>query len=541
MHTSLPESKEVSVSVIVPVYNVYEWLDTCLDSIINQTFTDFEVLLINDGSTDGSFDKCHEWGKRDNRIKVISKKNGGPSIARNYGIEHAKGKYLVFIDADDWVDSTYLQKLYDAVTVGNASIAECDVYRFNNEAQEKTYRCCSGSMGLKYTLEEHMKYGYTAIWKCMIKRSLLIKYNIRFPDCHSEARAVYPLILAVSGKVENVNEGLYYYRKFRSGSLSESPRINNGDEDAIGLLAFDHLIRGFEVCGLYKQYERLLEEIIKYKLSDLLAGLFYRRSGEAYSCLAERYYRYVIEKFPNSDSFYYITVGGYNLNRILAHMNVLHNPYTRFNFSSVISLMHPIPKTVKLIHSNKYREIMIKRDIESSFWNIILHHPVKYIFMDFIEERFDILKYADGYITKSDALDGADIDLKQYQLLKRNSLECTKLWKDSVRKFIEKVNALIPECKVVIVQNYLSEEVGDAYQKEYFKNIDEIRNTNRILKQYYNWVSQHFKEVILIDFEACKFYYTDKKYEYGAIPSHLNEIANRQIAKKIEGVLNYDN
>lgn len=74
MHTSLPESKEVSVSVIVPVYNVYEWLDTCLDSIINQTFTDFEVLLINDGSTDGSFDKCHEWGKRDNRIKVISKK-----------------------------------------------------------------------------------------------------------------------------------------------------------------------------------------------------------------------------------------------------------------------------------------------------------------------------------------------------------------------------------------------------------------------------------------------------------------------------------
>ena len=70
MHTSLPESKEVSVSVIVPVYNVYEWLDTCLDSIINQTFTDFEVLLINDGSTDGSFDKCHEWGKIDNRIKV---------------------------------------------------------------------------------------------------------------------------------------------------------------------------------------------------------------------------------------------------------------------------------------------------------------------------------------------------------------------------------------------------------------------------------------------------------------------------------------
>lgn len=528
---------QVLVSIIIPVYNVYEWIDQCMDSVINQTMPDFEVILINDGSTDGSETKCLEWEKKDSRVRVISKENGGLSAARNCGIQNAKGEFLVFIDSDDWVDSTYLEKLYKAVVDNKAAISECDVYRYDDRTGEETYRDCSGSLGLEYTLEEHMKYGYTAIWKCMIRKSLFVDYGITFPDCHSPARAIYPLLLAVGGGIANVHEGLYFYRRFRTNSLSEKPRVNNGDENAIGLLAFDNLLQGFQVCGLYHRYENTLQEIVKSKLSDLLAGLFYRRKTEEFLQLVEKYYSYIEEKFPGTANFRYITLGGYNLNRILGHMNVLHNPYTRFNFTSIVSLMHPVSNLPEVTHPNKYREIMVQRDMNSSFWHMIHDVRPKYIFLDFIEERFDILEYKGGYITKSDAFDGSCLEIGNDRLIERTSEECMELWKDSFRKFVETMESRMPGCKIVVVENYLSEEVGDIHEKMYFSNVDEIRSLNQILKQYYKFAADSCQQILWVKAFESKYYYTDKQYEYGAIPSHLNEVVNLEIAKKIERVI----
>ncbi len=529
--------EEVKVSIIIPVYNVYEWLDQCMETVVKQTYKDFEVILINDGSIDGSEIKCQEWKKKDNRVKVISKENEGPSIARNCGIKNARGEYLVFIDSDDWVDSTYLEKLYNAIIDNKAVMSECDVYRFDNNTGEKTYRDCSGSIGIEYTLEEHMKYGYTAIWKCMIKKSLFWDYGIIFPNCHNEARAVYPLLLAISGRIVNVHEALYYYRRFRTNSLSEKPRINNGDENAVGLLAFDNLLQGFKACGLYNKYEKILQEIVKSKLSDILASLFYRREEKEFLQLTEKYYSYIAKKFPGTANFRYITIGGYNLNRILWHMDVLHNPYTRFNFSSIVSLMYPIVNYLQCTHQNKYREIMVNRDINSFFWRIIGGDEFKYIFLDFIEERFDLVECGDGYITKSDAFDGAHFELEGCRVIERSSEECTKLWQDSFRRFVEVIGSRMPECKIVIVENYLSEEIGDVNEKAYFEDRDEIRYINHILKQYYNFVADNFGHILFVKALECDNYYTDKQYEYGAIPSHLNEAVNLTIAKMIESVI----
>lgn len=528
---------KVLVSVIIPVYNVYEWIDQCMESVVNQTFTHFEVILINDGSTDGSDIKCQKWAERDSRIKYISKENEGLSPTRNLGIQEAKGEYLTFIDSDDWIDVSYLEKLYHAILENRVAMSECDIYRFNNDTGELTYRVCSGSIGIQYSMEEHMKYGNTAIWKCMIKKSLFEDYGIIFPNCHSPARAIYALLLALCGKIANVQEGLYYYRRFRSGSLSEKPRVNNGDETAVGLQAFDNLIEGFRACELYDKYEKLLQKMVKNKISDLLAGLFYRRKTEEFLQLVEKYYSYIEKKFPGTANFRYITLGGYNLNRILWYMNVLHNPYTRFNFSSTVSLMYPVINPPQCTHQNKYREIMVHRDMNSSFWHIVNDIKPKYIFLDFIEERFDLLEYMGGYITKSDAMEGAGLELKDYRVIERNSEECMELWQDSIRRFVEAIENRMPECKIVVVENYLSEEVGDINEKIYFENVDEIRNMNHVLKQYYNFVAEHYEQILFVKASECDYYFTDKQYEYGAIPSHLNEVVNLEIAKKIERVI----
>lgn len=526
--------KLVQISIIIPVYNVYEWLDECMESVVNQTFPDFEVILINDGSTDGSDVKCEKWKRLDERIRVISKKNEGPSIARNCGIENAKGEYLVFIDADDWVAPTYLEKLFNAVVENHASFAECDIYKFNNDTNEKTYHICCGDMGCQYTLEQHIIYGNPAIWKCIIKRTLFIKNNIKFPNCHGEAKPVYILLLVLNKGIVNVHEGLYYYRRFRPGSLTAVPRINNGDEDAIGVKSADSLIQEFKRLGLYDKYKELLQKTIRLGFSDRLAGLFYRRNKNEFIQLAQKYYEYMEQRFPNAENFSYITFGGYNLNRILRHMNVLHNPYCRFNFSSIISLMHPIEEKLVLAHKNRYREIMLNREINNSFWNIIEEINPEYIFMDFIEERFDLLRYNKGYITKSDAFDKAEIKVNNYEVLERASDECMTLWKNSFEKFIEKLETKSPKCRIVVIESYLSEGFGDINGIDFFENIDEIRDINHILEEYYAFVAKNYKQISMIKASRCEYYYTDKNYEYGNVPSHLNEIVNRNIAKMLE-------
>ena len=322
MELSEQERFQVPVSIIVPVYNVYEWLDPCMESVTGQTFSDFEMILVDDGSTDGSGEKCDWWAGKDRRVRVIHKENEGPSKARNLAMREAAGDYLVFLDADDWIDKSYLEIMYHRITETDADMAECDVYRVNSETGTKTYRVCHGVMGRSYTLEEHMKYGYTAIWKCMIKKELFTRYDIEFPDCHSEARAIYALLLAVSRKVENVHKALYYYRIFRKGSLTAKPTPRHEQENEIGILASEYLLQGFERCGLYGKYEKLLQEIVKLKLSDLLASFFYRREKEDFQLLTENYRAYLVRRFTGGPDYRYMTWGGYNLNRIL--LSLIH-------------------------------------------------------------------------------------------------------------------------------------------------------------------------------------------------------------------------
>lgn len=114
--------KEEMISIIVPVYNVEKYLDRCLESIINQTYRNLEIILVDDGSLDTCPEKCDNWAKKDNRIKVIHKKNAGLGMARNTGIENASGKYLYFCDSDDYIDLETLSKIYKSAKDNDADI-----------------------------------------------------------------------------------------------------------------------------------------------------------------------------------------------------------------------------------------------------------------------------------------------------------------------------------------------------------------------------------------------------------------------------------
>ena len=133
------------VSVIVPVYNVEKFLPRCLDSIINQTLKDIEIICINDGSPDNSLQILEDYAKKDSRIRIINQENSGPSVSRNKGILMAQGEYIGFVDSDDWLDVDFYEKLYAAAQKYDADIAACGI---------KVYRKYSRvNYMLKYTKE----------------------------------------------------------------------------------------------------------------------------------------------------------------------------------------------------------------------------------------------------------------------------------------------------------------------------------------------------------------------------------------------------
>ncbi|MBQ1358691.1 MAG: glycosyltransferase family 2 protein [Oscillospiraceae bacterium] len=528
------------VSLIVPVYNVEGYIDQCLQSISAQTYPEIEIILINDGSTDGSLQKCNEWKLKDSRISVIDKRNEGVSVSRNLGIEVSRGEVIGFIDPDDWIESTYVEKLLAALEKEEAEYAECDIWRYDNRTGKKIYRSCGSRMGVPYTLREHMKYGPTASYKALSRRSLWERYSIRFPSCSFESPAVYPLILALSRKTAYVPEALYYYRRFREDSLIENGYANRdgSPNNTLAIEAMDFLVSEFKRCGIYKNYAEDLEGIIKYRFSDILAMQFHRKSECDFKELVGNYRKYLERAFPEGNNSRYLLFGGYNLNRILLHTDMLEDPYCRFNFSSIISLLNRRDGDgIRFTHRNRYREIMLNRESDQAFWDVLAEIRPDYLFMDLIEERFNILLHEGSYYTVSDAFEGSDHSSLSGTIICRSSEECAALWRKAFFSFVQGVSQVSPDTQIIVIEDYLSERVGDIDRTYQFEEIDEIRSTNKMLRDCYRYIRSDYGQIAVIRVEDIGHYFTDEKYEYGAIPSHLNEIVNQEIAIRIERII----
>ena len=165
------------ISVIVPVHQAEHCLKECLDSILNQSFTDYEIILVDDGSTDQSGVICDKFAESDQRIRVFHISHGGASVARNHGLNNYRGKYLTFVDSDDvLLSNNYLQILYDALTESNADASICGLQSFNNmdpPPKSKNSRFTTKIMsGKEYALEKDVPYGYSPIFitKALFRR-----------------------------------------------------------------------------------------------------------------------------------------------------------------------------------------------------------------------------------------------------------------------------------------------------------------------------------------------------------------------------------
>lgn len=224
------------ISIIVPVYNVEEYLPKCLDTILNQSFRDFEVILVNDGSKDNSGFICEKYAKKDSRIRIIHKENGGLSSARNAGLDIAKGRYIGFIDSDDFIDLKMYEQLYNMIKIYNADIAICSYECVSKHAiiKNKNYKdkleeikVFNNIEALNQTLEEN-GVEFIVAWNKLYKSSVF--ENLRFKEgkVHEDEFIVHQ-VLYKSNIVVYTPKKLYYYLQRENSITGESFNIKRTD------------------------------------------------------------------------------------------------------------------------------------------------------------------------------------------------------------------------------------------------------------------------------------------------------------------------
>lgn len=208
------------ISIIVPVYNVEKYLSRCIDSILSQTFFDFEILLIDDGSTDGSPIICDKYSNKDSRVRVFHKKNGGVSSARNLGLEYALGEWITFVDSDDWIDNNMYTLLYEEAISSNADIVLCDFYVYYSKNRIELNKAISTDCSKNDIIRKYI-LSFTSLCNMLVRRSLYDKSSLRIPQqltvCEDFWLSIQLLFYAK--KISSVHLPLYYYNRENVNSI----------------------------------------------------------------------------------------------------------------------------------------------------------------------------------------------------------------------------------------------------------------------------------------------------------------------------------
>lgn len=261
------------ISIIVPVYQVEGYLRECIDSLINQTYENIEILLIDDGSTDKSGQICDDYAQKDNRIRVIHQEYKGVSVTRNTGLKNASGEYISFVDSDDVVSAEYIEVLYNLIKEYNADISIChyvrcenaDISMFEKENDVENSICI---LSQKFLEQWHGKYKKieTVVWNKLYHKNVF--NNICFPEGKiHEDTYISHLIVNNANKAVITNKKLYIYR-IRQGSITKSVLTKESKKQ--DLEAQKARMKFFKDRHMYGSYIRCLKGHLLHKLKYFL-------------------------------------------------------------------------------------------------------------------------------------------------------------------------------------------------------------------------------------------------------------------------------
>ena len=282
-----------SVSVIVPFYNVENYIEKCLETLVNQNLEDIEIILVNDGSKDRSKIIVDKFLKQyPEKIVYLEKENGGLSDARNYAIPHAKGEYIAFLDSDDYVEKTMYKDMYELAKKENSDMVECDFYW---EYPDKNKR--KEDKGVIYNGKKEMLEKVRVVaWNKLIKKEILEKSGVLFPKGlrYEDVEFTYKLVPYLD-KVSFLKKPCIHYIQ-REGSISKNQNERNKEIFQV----LDNVIKFYKENNLYDEYKDELEYVyVRYAFCSSLLRIVKIKDENIQSELLELTWRKVNETFPN--------------------------------------------------------------------------------------------------------------------------------------------------------------------------------------------------------------------------------------------------
>lgn len=298
------------VTVIVPIYNVEEYLPRCINSLLNQTLSEIEIILVNDGTKDKSGEIAMKYAKQyTNKIVYLEKKNGGLSDARNYGLEYAKGEYIAFLDSDDYVEKDTYKKMYEKAKSQDADYVECDfVWEYPNKKRE--------DKRFQYnTKKEMLIFARVVAWNKLIKREIIEKNSLRFPKGlrYEDIEFTYKLIPHLN-KVCYVDQCFIHYTQ-RSNSIAN----NQNEKTAEIFEILDNVIKYYKESNLYDEYKEELEyNYARYLLCSSLKRMCKISDGKIRKQLIQRNWNKLNLEFPE-----------WKNNEVLNEVHIKKNIYMR--------------------------------------------------------------------------------------------------------------------------------------------------------------------------------------------------------------------
>lgn len=254
------------ISVIVPVYNVEQFLNRCMQSILHQTYQNLEVILVDDGSTDSSAGMCDEYARQDCRVKVLHKPNGGLSDARNAGLELASGTYIGYVDSDDWIEPDMYEQMHRACVENNARVAVC---RYFNEYKDRTESGGSGSVVplsreelLKIYIGGHDSYIiYNSVWSKLFERELV--RGMVFPKGRNSEDIMYTTrAFCKAERAVYLDSSFYHYVIDREGSIMNAAGAERMFRDEI---------------PFWREHIACINEMVSPQMADFARYHFQRR------------------------------------------------------------------------------------------------------------------------------------------------------------------------------------------------------------------------------------------------------------------------
>ncbi len=520
------------VSVIVPVYNVENYIDRCLHSIVNQTYKNIEILIMEAKSTDNSLYRCIDWAKKDNRITIVSRKDGGLGPGRNFGLNIAKGKYVVFVDSDDWISENFIEKMVEmANNDDKIDIVQSDViiYAGNKQKNKKNLQ-----PNVSYENEDEKKllmcYGDNSAWGKLYKTDLFKKYEIKQPRLPFEDLSVFPVLVAASKKVVTCHEATVFYQAEREGSLFQA-----SDGYKKFPLVMDYAKKQLQRIGAYEQYKKAFLFMMYrhfYMTTCHCIGYEGYKNLRQRSIEMDEFRNKIFSDFVNVS---YWALGSFPL-RWICHRLVdgkqklkVHKTFTGIIAQMTRGISHNV------YNENPFRNMCVQDDFYGWIIDKELDVP-NILLVDFMLECENVLLLNDdNYVTKSEALDEArEADLINVRrVISWEEDEFWSLWKEKCLLFIDMLKSNYSSTKIVIVENYLAYSYIVDGKRRNYPDVNTIEKKNKLISKMYDFFTSSMSETITITYDGDKKYTDVIKQKYNNFPYYLNAEYYDDIAKKI--------